>query len=325
MKTTILIICTLLIAACKETKTNDISTNENRIIELRSGEQFNFINPLLDCYDLKPSTIQSYKELESELKLYIKSSIAKKETEEISVYYRNLSSGEWIGIGEDEIYSPASLLKVPYMIAAFKYAENNSNYLSNKVTYFPIGERKVQSISSGFSLQEGKTYSIERYIQAMIIESDNDAKDIVVNSIPDANYVDIFAELGIDIRKYDTLNNATNFISVKEYANFFRILYNATYLNKEFSEYALNILSHTLFKDGIVSGLPNSIPIAHKFGERYQLGSDERQLHDCGIIYLPYNPYILCIMTKGTDFNKMKKSIADISELVYEHFIANNQ
>jgi hypothetical protein len=43
-----------------------------------------------------------------------------------------------------------------------------------------------------------------------------------------------------------------------------------------------------------------------------------RELHDCGIVYLPDNPYLLCVMTKGNDFAKMEKIIEEISRLSYE-------
>ena len=43
----------------------------------------------------------------------------------ISFYYRDLNHGAWIGINENEKYTPSSLLKVTIMIAYFKEAESN--------------------------------------------------------------------------------------------------------------------------------------------------------------------------------------------------------
>jgi hypothetical protein len=43
----------------------------------------------------------------------------------------------------------------------------------------------------------------------------------------------------------------------------------------------------------------------------------ERQLHDCGIVYAPGKPYLICIMTRGSDFKRLSPVIAQISKQVY--------
>jgi hypothetical protein len=55
--------------------------------------------------------------------------------------------------------------------------------------------------------------------------------------------------------------------------------------------------------------------VAHKFGERIM--GDSFQLHDCGIVYYPDNPYLLCVMTKGHDFYKQQTAIQIISKFIY--------
>lgn len=92
-------------------------------------------------------------------------------------------------------------------------------------------------------------------------------------------------------------------LTVKEYASFFRILFNSSYLSADNSERALNLLAHTEYHDALPS--PQGVVVAHKFGEA---GTEniERQLHDCGIVYLPDHPYLACIMTRGRDAEKLK-------------------
>jgi hypothetical protein len=41
------------------------------------------------------------------------------------------------------------------------------------------------------------------------------------------------------------------------------------------------------------------------------------QLHDCGIVYYPHKPYLLCVMTRGKSSDDNSKMIAEISKLVY--------
>jgi hypothetical protein len=58
--------------------------------------------------------------------------------------------------------------------------------------------------------------------------------------------------------------------------------------------------------------------IANKFGIRSENDDKDQQLHDCGIIYYPNHPYLLCVMTKGNDVNEMEKVIQDISKSVFD-------
>ncbi len=51
-------------------------------------------------------------------------------------------------------------------------------------------------------------------------------------------------DINIPIPKKDT---EENYLSVKEVATFFRILYNSSYLNRDSSEYALGLLSKVTF------------------------------------------------------------------------------
>jgi beta-lactamase class A len=85
------------------------------------------------------------------------------------------------------------------------------------------------------------------------------------------------------------------------------------------SEKALKLLTQTKYKDALYAGVPQHIEVAHKFGERQFLPSQEKQLHDCGIVYHPQNPYLLCIMSRGQDFKKLSNIIKNISKATYDH------
>jgi hypothetical protein len=64
-----------------------------------------------------------------------------------------------------------------------------------------------------------------------------------------------------------------------------------------------------MYNDGLKAGIPANIELAHKFGERGIIGMngrEQKQLHDCGIIYYPKHPYILCIMTRGYERDKLR-------------------
>lgn len=86
------------------------------------------------------------------------------------------------------------------------------------------------------------------------------------------------------------------------------------------SEKALKYLAQSDFKAGLVAGVALNIPVAHKFGEYILLhgNSEIKQLHDCGIIYYPQSPYLLCIMSCANSFEFLDETIRDISRAVFE-------
>jgi beta-lactamase class A len=162
----------------------------------------------------------------------------------------------------------------------------------------------------------GQVYTIEELIYHMVAGSDNEAMMLVMNNTGDALTAKVMNDLGI-VKKANGDKN--DFVSVREYSSMFRLLFNATYLSKDKSEQLLSIMSKSKYNDALVAGVPTGIKIAHKFGERAFDSTATRQLHDCGIVYLPGLPYLLCVMTRGDDFNELSKVIADISDIVYRN------
>ena len=149
----------------------------------------------------------------------------------------------------------------------------------------------------------------------MIIHSDNEATYLLKQHLDPAISNQTYIDLGINVPEN---NPDAEFMTVRAYSSFFRILYNSTYLNDELSSKALGILTKSDFKLALRKPIPNDIRVAHKFGERTSSRSNLKQLHDCGIIYFPNHPYSLCVMTKGNDFNEQSEQISKISEIVYE-------
>ena len=94
-------------------------------------------------------------------------------------------------------------------------------------------------------------------------------------------------------------------------------MFNASYLSRESSERGLAYLAHSDFQNGLVAGVPQGITVAHKFGERVS-ANGAKQLHDCGIVYYPTRPYLLCVMTRGDDFSKLTEVIQSVSRIVYQ-------
>jgi beta-lactamase class A len=284
-----------------------------------ANNQYKLTNPILD-YENSASgnvpaiSIKSINEKVDSLK-------KENNLDHVSLYYRDLNNGQWIGVNEKEEFSPASLLKVPTMIAFLKQIQSNPEWLQKKqavqIQGTPI---KHQNISFSGTLKEGEVYSFLEILESMIAKSDNLAAQLILEHVNDREIKDVFLTVGLPF----TDTTSEPIVRVKDYAGFFRVLYNATYLNREMSELALDILTKSEYKSGIVAGVPATMTVAHKFGERAIVTTNndvvtnrQVQLHDCGIIYYPKTPYMLCVMTRGDDFKAQEKTIQELSKFVY--------
>lgn len=297
--------------------TADKPTGEQgSMTETRAGG-YRFINPLLECDAFTSTSNVTVFEMEKAVRKYIGEQEAGNNVSHVSVYFRDLNNGPWMGINERENYSPASLLKVPVLIAVLKEAENNRELLKRKVVFSGQEDKSMsQNILDGDLIKPGSSYTIEELLQRMIEFSDNEAKNLLVEQIGIEKYEKTLTDLGVVIPGERAMSD---FMPVRDYSTFFRILYNATYLNNAMSEKALEILSKTRFDKGLLAGVPPGTLISHKFGERAYSDADTKQLHDCGIVYAGEKPYLLCVMTRGRDFTKMQTVIASISSTVYKH------
>lgn len=277
------------------------------------------IRPLLLCELSETKQFIRYQPLEDKITSLVNDEIAKKEVIGVSVYFRDLDTGQWTGVNENDTYSPASMLKVPVMIAYFKLAETHPEILYKKVLYDgSFDDNRAETIKPTAMIELGHEYTIEELIHYMIVDSDNNARRLLDLNIDPNALLDVYSDLGISI----PAKGSIDFMSAKTYARFFRILYNSTYLSRAMSQKALSLLLEPDFAQGIVAGLPSGVNAAQKFGERTVLNPDGsvqfRELHDCGIVYHPRHPYLACIMTKGTDFTVLEGSIQNISRLLYQ-------
>lgn len=282
------------------------------------AQAFPFINPARRCKDIP--LLPEFEGLEDELEAWAEQRRASIPTEYLSVYFRDLQNGPWFGIHEDEFFTPASLFKVPLMMAVLKTAAAKPDLLEAWVetdAELPVPKNDLDDTQR---VVPGRRYTVEELLRLMIVHSDNAAAVLLeryVNAHAGARhpYDAVFDEMGIRVAQADDKISA---LTVKSYASFFRYLYNASYLGKEMSDRALALLAHSEFRDGIVAGVPSDIRVSHKFGIVNIQGQDTKQFHDCGIVYHPRRPYLLCIMTRSTDISRAAEAIRYVSRRIYE-------
>lgn len=283
---------------------------------------YEFINSELGCQISEQDELEKLDILEKEIDNFVDAAVVANKVTVVSVFFRDLKSKRWFGVNENENYSPASLLKLPLMMAYLKFAEIKPEIFSERILYQENEvESRAQNIKPTRSIEKGKSYTVEELINYMIVYSDNKATSLLYKNIDPVIFNRVYIDLGVYFPISGGLEQ--NFLSVKTYAAIFRTLYNASYLNRSMSEKALKLLSKVEFKEGLVAGVPSSIKVVHKFGEMSVVDPTNKNvlglaLHDCGIIYHPDFPYILCVLTRGENFENLQNVIKGISRIVYE-------
>jgi beta-lactamase class A len=240
----------------------------------------------------------------------------------VALYLRHMLDGAWMGINLTEKFTPASLLKVADMISIFKMAENDTTVLAKKLKY----EKQFYPVQPYFepdtTLEIGKEYTVDDLVNRMVINSDNEAMFLLRANFNPLIFNKLYTDLQIATPD-DKISD--DFMTIKDYSAFFRILYNSSYLSETMSEKALTLLSQVKFNKALTDQIPDKIVIAHKFGERLYTDDNTKQLHDCGIIYHPTDPYLLCVMTRGNNYDTLASVISDLSKTVWNEMQIRSQ
>ncbi len=280
-------------------------------------ERYQFIRPLLICQVNEDTETSELISLKGSIEGILDKERAAGHVANASVYFRDLDSGEWTGVRELETHAPASLLKVPIMMAYFRQSRTAPSILDTRYTYASDGPGN--SLVKVPLLVEGRSYSVRDLIRGMIIQSDNGAKTILENTVDKDALLETYRALGI-VDPYSGTKDVYE-ISAKQYSLFFRVLYNGTFLGRERSNEALKILSESEYDLAIRAGTPKDVTVANKFGLRIkdeESGGQDIELSDCGIVYHAVSPYLLCVMTEGDNPYELGDVIKQIAEVAYQ-------
>jgi beta-lactamase class A len=237
----------------------------------------------------------------------------------VAVYFRDLDNGPWIGFNEKDRFTPASLYKIPIVFATLKEAIRNPEFLDMRMASpgLPQPEMEQYHYPPAEILEKGREYPVRDLLQRTLRYSDNGAAWMLHEAVGQ-NAVDaVLKDMGVNPER---LKSRQSTLSPEEFARFFRVLYNASYLPPPLSEAILGELAQNPFAVGLIAGLPKDVAVAHKHGEKMKVEGNVTtiQLHDCGIVYHAKRPYLLSVMTKGNNYEAQAKVIADVSQFVYE-------
>lgn len=285
------------------------------VVRLPNQGAASLISPILYTDISCPS--ESFDSLKNSLSNFINTQKKSGSITSASVYLKSLKSGNWFEINGNAMYNPGSLMKVAILMTYLKDSEIQPGLLDREfVLREKVSGVVVDQIRTSAPLELNKAYKVRDLLREMIVNSDNDATNLLNQYINKATFGRVMGDLG---SRTPDLNDPNFEINPKEYARYFRVLYNASYLGRDNSAFALDLLTRSNYKGALTKNIPANVKVAHKFGERpYAEGFN---FGEAGIFYIKDDPYVVVFMTRGKDGMKLPGVIAEASKMCYDYIV----
>ncbi len=213
-----------------------------------ASTSYTFIAPFL-LLEVPESTDAAYQPVKQAFAAYVASALASKKASDISVYYRDLDTSQWVGINTQEKFSPASMLKVVTLITILHAAESDPSILTKNITIGPVQNDEGDSqdfYPPAHPVKTGETYTVQDLLAHLIIESDNTANGVLTQFIGTEAIKKTYDDLHLPMPD----SQASDADTAQQYSHLYRTLYSATYLSPRVSEQVLDLLSRTTFDRG---------------------------------------------------------------------------
>jgi beta-lactamase class A len=263
------------------------------------------------------------------LERQLRAEIAKSKAE-IAVAVRTLDGKIEVLIDPDKQFHAASTMKVPVMIELFRQAHAGTLKLDDPLTirneFKSIVDGSPYKLSEGDDSDKamydalGKTMTLRQLCEAMITVSSNFATNLLIDRLGVENIRNTVTRLGADgmqvlrgvedQKAFDKgLNNST---TARGLMVLFEKIAAGAAVNPEADREMVAILKRQKFNDGIPSGLPKGVPVAHK------TGNITRIHHDAGIVYAK-RPYVVVLLVRGIQSQKESGALmARLSRAIYK-------
>lgn len=273
-------------------------------IALLIGRNLTFL-PKFDFTDKKQQTESLKKEVKE---------ITDRQKGSYSVHYVNLYSGNTFGINENQIFTVASVNKVPIIAVLYNLANQGKINLEEKIY---IQESDIQDYGTGILRYEKPrgVYSLRTLAKLTLEKSDNTAAHIINGKI------------GTNVIQ-DTINNwglkqtsmESNTTSLSDTRILFTKIYKNEIANISLTKEVLDFMKDTDFEDRLPFLLPDDVSVYHKIGDT--IGG----VHDVGIIEKGNTAFFLGVLTSdtGDTEQKTKNAIAQIAKTIYDFEFKND-
>lgn len=216
--------------------------------------------------------------------------------------YRFADQNEY-GLKQDEIFPPASLMKLPVMIRFYQEVEKGN--LDPETKYILKEADKVFGAGILQGKLSGSTYTYRQLVQYMGQNSDNTAFKVIRQILGDDKI-----QATIDGLKMGKTSLKDFTTTPRDIGQLFRQLYQGKIINDVHRDEMLGFLTKTAFEDWLPKGIPGNIRVAHK------IGKDLGTFSDGGIVFAK-KPFVLVMMSKDASEIEANEVLPKISGLVW--------
>lgn len=221
----------------------------------------------------------------------------------------DLSTGEQVLIGAEQVFPAASLYKLLVMYRAFQLME--SGQLSPG-TLMTVTGGDLQEADPGDALSPGDQLTVSRALEAMITFSHNPSAYVLARNVGGWNRViSAAAELGM----HNTFFSDGYFYTTPaDTLHFFELLATGSLVGPAADEEMISVLLRQERGDRLPADLPPGTLVAHKTGELPGLR------HDAGLVFTDDGPYAIVLMSEEIDPGVEIPAQAEISRMVFDRF-----
>ncbi len=233
-----------------------------------------------------------------------------------SAYFEYLPTGTSIGINSTQEFYAASLFKVPVIMAYYHKLERVKDTNDDVL----IIEKQDLDKDFGTLWKKGAGTKIKasEAIFLALSQSDNTAAKVIARQVDNQDFQAVYQALDINLQT----GTGGAITTTRDYSKSLKALYFASVINRDHSNQILMDLSKSPFNDELVAGLPSGTLVSHKIGD-YRDAKNNKAYYDCGIVYVPRRPYLLCI-SSVTDEQTARQRMKEISQAIYDYIYILN-
>ncbi|MCX7695547.1 MAG: class A beta-lactamase-related serine hydrolase [Caloramator sp.] len=233
----------------------------------------------------------------------------------LGIYYKNLKTQRVFEFKSDKVFSSASTIKVPILLALFNKELNGELDLNKRISLKEgdfVGGAGILNL-----LNKNNTYTILDLAKLMIVLSDNTATNVIIDLLGIDYINNYFKEVGLEktilqrrmMDFYMKNKGFDNYTTARDLGIVFEKIYKKEILNSYYCDLAIKILKEQKLKGGLDRYIGEKYKIAHKTGDLKKLE------HDCGIIFKE-EPIVIVVLTEGDENYKLKDVIGKIAEKI---------
>jgi len=239
----------------------------------------------------------------------------------VGIYIKDLETGKSWEYNADRRFPSASLIKVPIMAAVFESIRDGRLSLDTQIKL--TRGLRVGGSGSLKWVREGTSLSVMEIIYKMITESDNTATKMLIDSVGMDYLASAFREMDLEQTNITpegmSLSSRPvrreNYTTAREMGGLMERIYSGRLVDREASEFMLDVLKHNKSRTRLRRGLPLGWEIGHKTGLL------RKACHDVGVVFSPRGDFVIAVLTAEVpSYSSAKTFISRVAKLTYKYY-----